>query len=194
MPINLGVLGTQYVTIPMTVGVVLASAVLTVQTPWSSRIFPYLGVGAGVARLSIKGANSTNPSEPGINNFDSAPAASGRAFAVQFKAGLKGEVARSQLLFADYRYLTLNPAQYTFGETLPSHLPTDSWTVSLGRESHNLFVAGLQLKFWAAWRLPTLRCRRFIPGAGRPATLALRVRKDEVKVLGRDLSLPANLG
>lgn len=69
-PITPGVLGTQEVTLPMTVGVVLANAVLTVQAPWSSTIFPDLGVGAGVARLSIKGANSSNPSESGINHFD----------------------------------------------------------------------------------------------------------------------------
>jgi len=147
MPINPSVLGTQYVTLPMTVGVVLANAVFTVRTPWSSRIFPYLGVGAGVARISIKGANSTNPSEPGINHFDSGPDASATAFAMQFKAGLKGEVARNLLLFAEYRHLSINPTQYTFGETLPPHLPTDSWTVSLGRQSYNLFTAGLQLKF-----------------------------------------------
>ncbi len=62
MPTTPGVLGTQYVTLPMTVGVVLANAVLRVQTPWSGRIFPYLAVGAGLAPLSIQGANSTNPS------------------------------------------------------------------------------------------------------------------------------------
>jgi hypothetical protein len=132
MPITPSVLGTQYVTLPMTVGVVLANAVLTVQTPWSSKILPYLGVGAGVARVSIQGANSTNPSEPGINHFDSSPDASATAFAMQFKVGVKGEVARNLLLFAEYRHLSLNPTQYTFGETLPPHLPTDSWTVSLG--------------------------------------------------------------
>jgi opacity protein-like surface antigen len=147
MPINPGVLGTQYVTLPMTVGVVLANAVFTVQTPWSSKIFPYLGVGAGVARLSIQGANSANPSEPGINHFDSWPDASATAFAMQFKAGVKGEVAKNLLLFAEYRHLTINPTSYTFGATLPPHLPTDSWTVSLGRQSYNLFVAGLQVKF-----------------------------------------------
>ena len=126
MPINPGVLGTQYVTLPMTVGVVLANAVFNVQTPYSSKIFPYLGVGAGVARLSIQGANSTNPSEPGINHFDSWPDASATAFAMQFKAGVKGEVARNLLLFAEYRHLSINPTHYTFGETLPPHLPTDS--------------------------------------------------------------------
>lgn len=115
----------------MTVGVMLANAVLTVQTPWSSRILSYLGVGAGVARLSIKGANSTNPSEPGINHFDSGPDASATAFAMQFKAAPNGEAARNLFLFAEYRYLTINSTQYTFGETLPPHVPTDSWTVSL---------------------------------------------------------------
>lgn len=109
MPITSVVLGTQDLTLPMTVGVVLANAVLTVQTPRSSRIFAYLGVGAGVARLSIQGANSTNPSEPGINHFDSGPDASATAFAMQFKAGLKGEVAKNLLLFAEYRHCTINP-------------------------------------------------------------------------------------
>jgi len=104
-------------------------------------------VGAGVARLSIQGANSTNPSEPGINHFDSGSDASATAFAMQFKAGVKGEVARNLLLFAEYRHLSLNPTRYTFGETLPPHLPTDSWTVSLGRQSYNLFAADLQLRF-----------------------------------------------
>lgn len=64
MPITPGVLGTQYVTLPMTVGVVLANAVLTVQTRWSSRIFPDLGVGAGVARISIRGPIPRTPASP----------------------------------------------------------------------------------------------------------------------------------
>ena len=72
------------------------------------------------------------------------------AFALQFKADLKGEVAKNLLLFAKYRHLTLNPTQYTFGETLPPHLPTDSWPVSLDRQSYNLFIAGLQLRFESA--------------------------------------------
>jgi hypothetical protein len=59
-------------------------------------------------------------------------------------------VAPNLLLFAEYRHLTINPTQYTFGETLPPHLATDSWAVSLRRQSYNLFVAGLQFKFRAA--------------------------------------------
>lgn len=61
MPITPGVLETQYVTLPMTVGVVLANAVFTVRMPWFSRIFRYLGVGAGVARISIQGGQFHEP-------------------------------------------------------------------------------------------------------------------------------------
>ncbi len=147
MPIQPRILGTQYVTVPMTAGVLLANAVFTVQTPYSNKIFPYLGVGAGVARVSIKGADSANPNEPGINHFDSNPDASDSAFAMQFKAGLKGEVARNLFLFAEYRYLSIDSTRYTFGETLPPHLPTDDWKLSMGRQAYNLFVAGLQYKF-----------------------------------------------
>jgi len=147
MPIEPRILGTQYVTVPMTVGVLLANVVFTFQTPYSSRIFPYLGLGAGVARVSIQGADSANPSEPGINHFDSGPDASATAFAGQFKAGLKGEVAKNLLLFAEYRYLSISSTRYTFGETLPPHLPTDPWQVSMGPQAYNLFVAGLQFRF-----------------------------------------------
>ncbi len=147
MPINPRILGTQYVTVPMSVGVLLANAVFTFQTPYSTKIFPYLGVGAGVALVSIQGAYSANPSEPGVNHFDSGPDASDAAFALQFKAGLKAEVAKNLLLFAEYRYLSINSTRYTFGETLPPHLPTDPWNVSMGRQAYNLVVAGLQYKF-----------------------------------------------
>jgi opacity protein-like surface antigen len=147
MPITPGALGTQYVVFPMTVGVLLANVVLTVPTPYSSRILPYVGVGAGLARVWVQGANSLNPNEPGVNHFDSGPDASASAFAMQLKAGLKGEVTRSLLLFAEYRYLAINSTGYTFGSTLPPHFPTDTWKVSLGPQAYNLFVAGLQVRF-----------------------------------------------
>jgi opacity protein-like surface antigen len=147
MPITPSALGTQYVTLPTTVGVLLANVVVTLPTPYSSRVFPYLGVGAGVARVSIQGANSANPNEPGVNHFDSGPDASAYAFAMQFKAGLKGEVTRNLALFAEYRYLSINSTGYTFGSTLPPHFPTDTWLVNLGPQAYNLFVAGLQVRF-----------------------------------------------
>jgi opacity protein-like surface antigen len=147
MPIAPAVLGTQYVTAPMTVGVLLANVAFTFQTPYSSKVFPYLGVGAGVARVSIQGSESLNPSEPGVNHFDSGPDASAYAVALQFKAGLKGEVARNLLLFAEYRYLAINSTGYTFGSTLPPHFPTDTWKVSIGPQTYNMVVAGLQVRF-----------------------------------------------
>lgn len=147
MPIDPAILGTQYVTIPMTVGVLLSNVVSTFQTPYSDRVFLYLGLGAGVARVFIQGADSANPSEPGVNHFDSWPDASALAFALQFKAGVKAEVARNLLLFAEYRYLSISSTGYTFGATLPPHFPTDPWSVSLGRQSYNLVVAGLQFRF-----------------------------------------------
>jgi hypothetical protein len=66
---------------------------------------------------------------------------------MQFKAGLKGEVTPNLLLFAEYRYLSINSTGYTFGSTLPPHFPTDAWQVSLGPQAYNLVVAGLQFRF-----------------------------------------------
>src|SRR5690606_20938403 len=112
-------------------------------------VFPYIGIGAGMARLSIKGSDSANPSEPGINHFNSDPDASDTAFAVQLKAGFKGQISKNVRLFAEYRYLSINATDYKFGATdYPGvHLPTAPWHVDLGRQKYNLFVAGLQYKF-----------------------------------------------
>src|SRR5690606_14376371 len=62
MPVMPRFLGTQYVYFPMSAGVVLANAVFTFKTPYSDRIFPYLGVGVGAAFTSVKGSDSANPS------------------------------------------------------------------------------------------------------------------------------------
>ncbi|MFA5489200.1 MAG: outer membrane beta-barrel protein [Candidimonas sp.] len=149
MPVMPRALGMQYVTIPMTTGVLLANAVFTMQTPYSDTVFPYLGVGAGIASISIKGSDSANPSEPGINHFNSDPDASASAFALQLKAGLKAQMNKHLSLFAEYRYLSINSTNYTFGATdYPGvHLPTKPWNVSLGRQHYNLFAVGLQYAF-----------------------------------------------
>src|SRR5690606_7290349 len=119
------------------------------KTPYSDRIFPYLGVGAGVAFTSVKGSDSANPSEPGINHFNSDPDASDTAFAMQFKVGVKGEISKNLYLFTEYRYLSISSTSYTFGSTdYPGvHLPTASWQVGMGRQHYNFVVAGLQYKF-----------------------------------------------
>lgn len=149
MPVMPRFLGTQYVNVPATAGVLLTNAIFTLQTPYSSKVFPYLGLGAGVALTSIKGSNSANPSEPGINHFNSGPDASDSAFAMQLKAGIKGEISKHLTLFTEYRYLSIDGTRYTFGSTdYPGlHLPTAKWDVSMGRQQYNLFVVGLQYKF-----------------------------------------------
>lgn len=149
MPVRPRFLGMQYVTVPTTAGVFLANAIFTLQTPYSNKIFPYVGLGVGMAFVSIKGSDSANPSEPGINHFNSDPDASDTAFAMQLKAGIKGEIHKNVYLFAEYRHLTINATHYTFGATdYPGvHLPTRSWDVNMGRQQYNLFVAGLQYKF-----------------------------------------------
>lgn len=149
MPIQPTALGTQYVTLHTKGYALLANLVLTVETPYSQRLFPYAGVGAGMARVSISDADSANPSEPGINHFNSDPDASDSAFALQFRLGLKGKLTRHVFLFTEYRYLNIDATRYTFGATdYPGqHPPTDSWDVRLGRLEYNLFVAGLQYRF-----------------------------------------------
>ncbi|MCC2595220.1 outer membrane beta-barrel protein [Pusillimonas sp. MFBS29] len=149
LPVMPRFLGTQYVYFPMSAGVVLANAVFTFKTPYSHKIFPYLGIGAGAAFTSVKGSDSANPLEPGINHFNSDPDASDTAFAMQLKVGVKGQLSKNLYLFTEYRYLSISSTSYTFGATdYPGlHLPTASWHVGLGRQHYNFVVAGLQYKF-----------------------------------------------
>lgn len=149
MPVNPRFLGTQYVTIPMQTNLLLANAVVTLKTPYSDKVFPYVGAGVGAAFVSIKGTDSANPLEPGINHFNSGPDASSTAFAVQLKAGIKAEIYKNLYLFTEYRYISINATSYGFGATdYPGlHQPTDPWRVNLGRQQYNFFVAGLQYKF-----------------------------------------------
>src|SRR5690606_30476786 len=148
-PVRPRFLGMQYVTVPTTAGVFLANAIFTLETPYSSKILPYVGLGAGMAFVSIKGADSANPSEPGINHFNSDPDASDSVFAMQIKAGIKGRITKNLRLFAEYRHLSIDATSYKFGATdYPGlHLPTATWHVNMGRQKYNLFVAGLQYKF-----------------------------------------------
>ncbi|WP_322994638.1 outer membrane protein [Castellaniella sp.] len=149
MPVDPSFLGTQYVTIPTTGQLLMASVVFALETPYSQRVFPYVGVGAGMARLSISGADSANPSEPGINHFNSDSSASDSAFAYQLRLGLKGQISRQLSVFTEYRYLSIAATRYGFGATdYPGeHPPTDTWDVRLGRLSYDLFIAGLQYQF-----------------------------------------------
>lgn len=147
MPVDPAFLGTQYVTIPMTAGVFLANAVITLRTPYS--IHPYIGIGIGGALISIKDSDSANPSEPGINHFNSDPDSSDFAMAFQFKAGIKAELCENLDLFFEYRRLSIGATNHTFGATdYPGlHQPTAAWDIDLGRQSYNLFVVGLRLGF-----------------------------------------------
>lgn len=149
MPVKPSALGTQYVTIPTQTNLLLANAIFTIKTPYSDKVFPYVGAGAGVAFVSLKGTDSANPSEPGINHFNSGPNASATAFAFQLKTGLKAEIKKNLYLFTEYRYLSINATSYKFGATdYPGlHFPTAPWHVNLGRQQYNFFVAGLQYKF-----------------------------------------------
>ncbi|MFT0532508.1 outer membrane protein [Castellaniella hirudinis] len=149
MPVDPAFLGTQYVTIPMQGYLLMANAVLTLETPYSQRFFPYIGAGAGAARLSISGADSANPSEPGINHFNSDASASDTAFAYQLRLGVKGRLTPALTVFTEYRRLGVAGTRYTFGRTdYPGeHLPTDTWDVRLGKLKYDLFIVGLQYRF-----------------------------------------------
>lgn len=149
MPVRPRALGTQYVTLPMTGAAVLANAVFTFQSPYSEKLLPYFGLGLGAASLSVKGSDSFNPSEPGINHFNSGPDASDTAFALQLKAGVKAELRKNLHFFTEYRHLSVRATRYTFGETdYPGvHLPTTPWNVSLGRQQYHFLMVGLQYRF-----------------------------------------------
>lgn len=142
-------------TLPQKAGVFLANTVLALKTPYSDKLFPYIGGGVGGAILSINGATSEqiSPPERGLNHFNSNPNASSSAFAATAKAGLRGEIYERLSLFVEYRYLFVDSSSYDFGSThgagtpFPNHLPTTPWGVNLGSQNYNMGVAGFEFSF-----------------------------------------------
>jgi opacity protein-like surface antigen len=134
---------------PMNTTVLLANAVLGFRTPYPG-ITPYIGAGAGVARVSIHGASSTqiNPAEPGINHFNSGSDSSAWTFAAQAKAGVRLALGSSAYVFGEYRYVFVGSTDQTFGSTVdPTHVPTSPWTVRFDDMSYHLAVGGIGFNF-----------------------------------------------
>ena len=137
-------------TFPTRTTVLLANMVVGFQTPYQS-ITPYIGGGIGAASVSINGATSTqtDPAEPGINHFNSAPTSSAWTFAAQAKAGVRFALGDSgAYLFGEYRYLYVGDVNQVFGSTVnPTHAPTSPWTTSFGGTSHHLAAGGIGFSF-----------------------------------------------
>lgn len=134
-------------TFPMHTGVFLANAVWTLETPYTNKLYPYLGVGIGAAIISINGANSKqiHPPEPGINHFNSNTHSTDGTFAGQAKAGLRFNLTNNWRLFAEYRFLYLSSTNYKFGSTqYPTHVPTTRWNVNIGNMIYNMGALGIE--------------------------------------------------
>jgi opacity protein-like surface antigen len=131
----------------MNAGVYLANAVFSLNTPCFGRFSPYVGVGIGATRLSIRNAKSLQvaPPERGINHFNSRRSDSSWAFAAQAKVGLRYSVCRSLHIFGEYRYLYVDSSNYILGSTVyPTHAPTSPWNVKVQNTHYNAFVFGIQ--------------------------------------------------
>jgi opacity protein-like surface antigen len=131
-------------TFKMNTGVYLANAVISLKNQWG--LSPYVGVGAGLARLSINRASSfqVSPEEPEINHFSNRKDSSW-TLAAQIKAGLRYTIFKSFHIFGEYRFLYLDLSDYVFGSTSnPSHAQTSPWNVKMKNTEYNSFVFGLQ--------------------------------------------------
>lgn len=133
----------------METGVLLLNSVLSFRSP---RIFiePYFGIGAGVAIISMRDADSFQlaPAEPDINHFNSSRSDSEWTFAAQAKAGLRFNVTKNVKIFAEYRYLYLSPTTYHLGFTQdPTHAPTSKWAVRFDSMNYNLANVGVEYSF-----------------------------------------------
>lgn len=136
-----------HVTYPLQTGVVLANAVLNVNHSVLGRFHPFVGVGVGLAVISISGANSTQktPSEPGINHYNSDPNDVSTTFAAQPKIGVSFDLSQHTSLFVEYRFLYLAASNYTFGSTsYPTHVATTNWDVKIGSQYYNMGSVGIQ--------------------------------------------------
>ncbi len=131
----------------MNSSVILANAVLSLNNDCLFGFSPYVGGGIGAARVSLHKADSlqVEPVEAGINHFNSNRNDSSWAFAAQAKAGLRYNFCQRFHIFAEYRYLYVDAANYIFGATnYTNHVPTSPWNVKVKDIHYNAFAIGLQ--------------------------------------------------
>lgn len=127
--------------------VILTNAVLSFKSNSLCGLTPYVGGGIGAARLAIHKADSLQvaPLEAGVNHFNSNRSDSSWAFAAQAKAGVRYNIFQSFHLFAEYRYVYIDSANYILGATnYPTHVNTSPWNVKLKNTHYNAFAIGLQ--------------------------------------------------
>ena len=131
----------------MNSSVILANIVLAFNNDCLFGLTPYAGGGIGATRVSLQKADSfqTNPLESGINHFNSNRSDSTWAFAAQAKAGLRYNFCESFHIFAEYRYLYVDAANYILGATnYTTHVPTSPWNVKVKNTNYNAFAVGVQ--------------------------------------------------
>ena len=136
-----------HVTYPIKTGVFLVNGILNANSSTLGRFHPYLGVGAGVALVSITGAHSlqTAPLEPGINHYNSDSSDKSLAFAAQPKVGVSFNLTDHTNVYIEYRFLYLSVTDYTFGPTsYPTHVATTNWDVKIESQYYNMGTAGIQ--------------------------------------------------
>lgn len=134
-------------TFRMNSGVYLANIVLSLNNSCFKAVSPYVGLGVGATRISLKNARSTQvaPVELGVNHFNSDRNDTSWAFAAQVKAGLRYNICKSFHIFGEYRYLFVDFSNYVFGSTVyPTHAHTTTWNVKMKEIHSNAFVFGVQ--------------------------------------------------
>ena len=135
-----------HVKYPEKTGVFLVNAILNADSSSFEKLHPYIGVGVGMAVNAISGANSTqvDPYEGGINHYNSDPSDTALLYAAQPKVGVSFKFNKNTSMFAEYRFLYLSSADYTFGSTVyPTHVPTTNWNAKLGSQYYNMGTIGI---------------------------------------------------
>lgn len=134
-------------TFHMNSNVILANAVLSINSDCLFGFSPYVGGGIGAARVSLHKSDSLQiePLEAGVNHFNSKRDDSTWAFAAQAKAGLRYNFCQRFHIFAEYRYLYIDAANYILGATnYTTHVPTTPWNVKVKNVQYNAFAIGFQ--------------------------------------------------
>lgn len=135
----------------MNSNVLLANVIFAINNDCLFGFTPYVGGGIGAARVSLHKADSlqVNPVERGINHFNSNRSDSSWAFAAQVKAGLRYNFCERFHIFAEYRYVYVDSANYIFGATnYTTHVPTSPWNVKLKNVNYNAFAIGVQFDLY----------------------------------------------
>ena len=104
---------TQYVSLPLHASAMLVNAVFNYPDSLFGCCDALYWRWGGYGAVFVDGSNSTNPSEPGINHFNSELDVSSGGLTLQAKIGVRAKISSNWSVFTEFRHIYIGSTDFT---------------------------------------------------------------------------------